>query len=69
MSIDDVQADFEPDFDSMINLDAAGEVWSLEDDAYAAMQGESSGFTMDMDWIHGMKDDGLTMNANLIAVG
>ena len=69
LSVDDMPQDFEPDFDSLINLDAAGEVWSLEDDAYAAMQGESSGFTMDMDWIHGMKDDGLTMNANLIAVG
>lgn len=54
-----IQADFEPDFDSMINLDAAGETWLLEDGAFAAMQGESSGFTMDMDWMKGMKDDGL----------
>ncbi|KAK3696544.1 hypothetical protein LTR37_017886 [Vermiconidia calcicola] len=55
----DTEVDYEPDFDSLINLDAAGEVWSLEDNAYAAMQGESSGFTMDMDWMKGMKDDGL----------
>lgn len=54
-------ADFEPDFDSMINLDAAGETWLLEDGAYAAMQGESSGFTMDMDWMQGMRDGGLTI--------
>jgi len=45
----DVQPEFEPDFDSLINLDAAGDVWSLQDNAYAAMQGESGGFTMDMD--------------------
>jgi len=52
--------DYEPDFDALINLDAAGEVFSLEDGAFAAMQGESSGFTMDMDWMKGMKDsDGL----------
>lgn len=46
----------EPDFESLINLDAAGEVWSLEDGAFAAMSGESGGFTMDMDWLKGMKD-------------
>lgn len=61
-----IQPDFEPDFDSLIDLDAAGDVWSLEDDAYAAMQGESSGFTMDMDWMKGMRDDGLIMNPGLI---
>jgi hypothetical protein len=67
-SILDVQPEFEPDFDSLINLDAAGEVWSLEDTAYAAMQGESSGFTMDMDWMKGMKDDGLVMSTGLVTV-
>ena len=51
--------DFEPDFDSLINLDAAGEVWSLEDGAFAAMSGETSGFNMDMDWLKGFKDEGL----------
>jgi hypothetical protein len=49
----------EPDFDSLINLDAAGDVWSLEDGAYAAMSGESGGFTMDMDWMKGMRDEGV----------
>ena len=64
-----MQPDFEPDFDSLINLDAAGDVWSLEDDAYAAMQGESSGFTMDMDWARQlMKDDGLVMTSGPVAV-
>ncbi|KAK5134943.1 hypothetical protein LTR08_005894 [Meristemomyces frigidus] len=53
--------DFEPDFDSMINLDAAGDTWLLEDGAYAAMQGESSGFTMDMDWMKGMRDGGFAL--------
>jgi hypothetical protein len=66
VSWEDVQPDFEPDFEALINLDAAGEVWSLEDDAYAAMQGESSGFTMDMDWMKGMKDDGLIMNGAMV---
>lgn len=51
--------EFEPDFDSLINLDAAGDVWSLEDGAYAAMSGESGGFTMDMDWLKGMSSEGL----------
>lgn len=60
----DIQPEFEPDFDSLINLDAAGEVWSLEDNAFAAMTGESSGFTMDMDWMKGMKDDGLVMSTS-----
>nr|POE47642.1 cutinase transcription factor 1 beta [Quercus suber] len=50
--------DFEPDFDSMINLDAAGEIWSVDDGAFAAMQGESGGFAMEVDWMKGMKDDG-----------
>ncbi len=59
MSLDDLQEDFEPDFDSLINLDAAGEMWSLEDTAYAAMTGESSGFTTDLDWLKGIKDDAM----------
>ncbi|KAK1080042.1 hypothetical protein LTR33_005880 [Friedmanniomyces endolithicus] len=57
-------ADFEPDFDSMINLDEAGETWLLEDGAYAAMQGgESSGYLMDTDWMmKGIKEGGLEMS-------
>lgn len=51
-------SDFDPDFDSMINLDAAGEIWSVDDGAFAAMQGESGGFAMEVDWMKGMKDDG-----------
>lgn len=54
-----MQPDLEPDFDSMINLDAAGDTWLLEDGAYAAMQGESSGFTMDMDWLKGIREGGI----------
>ena len=55
----DMQPEFEPDFDSMIDLDAAGDLWSLEDNAYAAMQGESSGFTMDMELYSGLKGMGM----------
>lgn len=47
---------FEPDFDSMVNLDAAGEVFSLDDGAWGAMQGESGGIALDMDWMKGMSD-------------
>ena len=51
--------EFEPDFDSLINLDAAGDVWALEDGAYA-VSGESGGFMVEgMDWLKGMQDDGL----------
>ena len=60
----DFEPEFEPDFDNLIDLDAAGELWSLEDNAYAAMQGESSGFTMDMGWMKGMK--GIERDASLL---
>jgi hypothetical protein len=43
--------DFEPDFESMINLDALG---SFDESAYGAMQGESGGFALDMDWMQGV---------------
>lgn len=46
-------ADFELDFDSMVDLDAFG----LEDGACGALQGESGGFALDMDW---MKSMGIT---------
>lgn len=51
--------DFEPelDFDSMVNLDAAGETWLMDDGAYAAMQGESTG--LPWTWMKGMNDDTL----------
>lgn len=55
-----LHAEFEPDFDSLINLDAAGDVWALEDGAYA-VSGESGGFMVDgMDWLKGLQDDGLS---------
>ena len=43
--------DFEPDFDSMINLDALG---SFDEAGYGVMQGESGGFALDMDWMKGV---------------
>lgn len=54
------QPELEPDFESMVNLDAAGDGWSLEGggDVYAAMSGES---VIDMDWLSSMKaTDGLS---------
>ena len=45
--------DFEPDFDSMINLDALG---NFDEAGYGVVQGESGGFALDMDW---MNDGGL----------
>ncbi|EME49111.1 C6 transcription factor-like protein [Dothistroma septosporum NZE10] len=55
-----VHPEFEPDFDSLINLDVAGDVWALEDSAYA-VSGESGGFMVEgMDWLKGMQDDGLS---------
>lgn len=44
--------DFEPDFDSMINLDALGS--GFDESAYGVLQGESGGFALDMDWMQGV---------------
>lgn len=43
-------ADFEPDFDSMINLDALG---GFDESGFGGgmLQGESGGFALDMDWM------------------
>lgn len=49
--------DFEPDFDALLNLDAAGEAFALDDGAFPMMQGEGAGFTLDMDWMKGMTED------------
>lgn len=54
--IQNLGPDLEPDFDSMINLDAAGDVWGLEEGAFAAMSGESGGFTLDEAWLQVMKE-------------
>ncbi|GIZ40741.1 hypothetical protein CKM354_000406800 [Cercospora kikuchii] len=54
-SLINMAPEFEPDFDSLINLDAAGDVWGLDEGAYAAMSGESGGF-MDEAWLHAMKE-------------
>ena len=41
--------DFEPDFESMLNLDAVGgDMWALEE---GGLGGESSGFCGEMDWM------------------
>ena len=49
--------DFEPDFDSMINLDALG---SFDEAGYGVMQGESGGFALDMDWMNdGLGGEGM----------
>ncbi|KAK5154986.1 hypothetical protein LTR04_005881 [Oleoguttula sp. CCFEE 6159] len=48
--------DFEHDFDSLINMDAAGESFNFDESAFMAMQGEYGGFTLDIDCMKGMKD-------------
>lgn len=67
----EMEPEFEPDFDSLIDLDGAGEAWSMEDDAYAAVaatRGESSGFTADMGWLKGNKSNSLTMDTDMATV-
>lgn len=67
----DMDPEFEPDFDSMIDLDAAGEVWGTEDDAayaaVAAMRGESGGgLAADIDWVKGIQNSsGLLMDSGI----
>lgn len=54
--------DFEPDFESMINLDALG---GFDESGFGVMQGESGGFALDMDWMQGVGgSDGLGGCAN-----
>ncbi|TKA68816.1 hypothetical protein B0A49_05829 [Cryomyces minteri] len=48
--------DFEHDFDSLIDMEAAGESFNFDESAFMAMQGEYGGFTLDIDWMKGMKD-------------
>jgi len=52
--------DFEPDFDALVNLDAAGEAFALDDGAFPMMQ-ESGGFSMEIDWMRGLTDDNDTL--------
>lgn len=59
LHMDDANAfempDFEPDFDALINLDAAGEAFALDDGAFPVVQGET-GFLLDMDWMKDMTE-------------
>ncbi|KAL1306656.1 hypothetical protein AAFC00_005330 [Neodothiora populina] len=49
--------DFEPDFDALVNLDAAGEAFALDDGAFPVMAGEGAGFSLDnMDWMKGLTE-------------
>ncbi|KAF2484401.1 fungal-specific transcription factor domain-containing protein [Neohortaea acidophila] len=53
-----LEEEIEPDFAALIDLDAAGDVWALEDEALqGAMQGESSGFAMDVNWMNGLNEE------------
>ena len=52
--------DFEPDFDALINLDAAGEAFALDDGAFP-MIGEGGGLSLDVDWVKGMMEDSDTL--------
>ncbi|OCK83063.1 hypothetical protein K432DRAFT_379833 [Lepidopterella palustris CBS 459.81] len=42
------------DFDSLLNLDAVGEAFTFDDGNPISLQGESSGFAIDMDWMQNM---------------
>ncbi|KAF2813290.1 uncharacterized protein BDZ99DRAFT_253225 [Mytilinidion resinicola] len=42
------------DFDSLLNLDAVGEAFTFDDGHPISLQGESSGFAMDVDWMNSM---------------
>jgi len=60
--------DFEPDFDALLNLDAAGEAFALDDGAFPVLQdgsaagvGSGAGFLGDVDWMKGMADDGAVL--------
>ena len=49
-------ADLDRDFESLIDVDKIGDALNYGDSGLglSAMQGESSGFTFDLDWIHSM---------------
>ena len=53
--------DFEPDFDSMTNLSAAGKIINVEEGDFGAMQGESGGFSFDTNWLMGIDAEGLML--------
>lgn len=63
--------EFEPDFDSMINLDALGGFGEMAPDdphhSYGVMQGESSGFALD--WMQGIGSGGVGDGLDGIGVG
>lgn len=54
-------ADFEPDFDALVNLDAAGEAFALDDADFAAnMPGTDTGagfMSSDVNWLKGLDGD------------
>ncbi|OCL06484.1 hypothetical protein AOQ84DRAFT_390161 [Glonium stellatum] len=51
-----LNSDFDDgDFDDLLNLDAAGEAFAFDErGAAAGLQGESSGFALDVDWMQGL---------------
>jgi len=50
--------DFEPDFDALVNLDAAGEAFALDDANFQPMHMVNAGFmSSDVDWMKGMQDE------------
>jgi len=53
-------ADFEPDFDALVNLDVAGEAFGMDDGNFQAMHmtDHHGGFlSSDIDWMKGMHDE------------
>ena len=58
----DMEPEFEPDFDSLIDLDAGHDAWACEDQAHAAMS-ESHGLALDMDLGNDMQNEVVPANA------
>ncbi|KAK5019148.1 hypothetical protein LTR16_000836, partial [Cryomyces antarcticus] len=66
--------DFEHDHDSLVNMDAAGEVSIVDESTFMAMQRDYGGFTLDIDWMEEMEennaanvpDHGMMFNAEVV---
>lgn len=60
--------DFETDFDALINLDATGENFALDDGTFPMMAGETGAFTLDeMDWMKGMNADDGVLDTSILS--
>jgi len=58
----DMEPEIEPDFDSLIDLDAGGEAWACEDSSHEAMGGGDD-LTLVMDLVNDIEDVAVPANA------